>query len=78
MLRIEVRDARAGRVVISFNIPWALAGLMLNALPDEEKETLRAKGYDVDKILREVQTGKGTILEIVDAKEGKVIKIWID
>jgi len=78
MLRIEVRDGSAGRIVMSFNIPWALAGLMLNALPDEEKETLRAKGYDVDKILREVQTGRGTILEIVDAKEGKVIKIWID
>jgi len=78
MLRIVVMDDRTKKIEFQLNIPWALADLALSAIPDEEKATIRQKGYDINKILKGVQEGRGTILEINDAKERKTIKIWIE
>jgi hypothetical protein len=78
MLRIMIRDDRTKKAVFELNIPWALADLALAAIPEEEKATIRAKGYDINKILRDLQKGQGIVFEINDAKEGKTIKIWIE
>jgi hypothetical protein len=78
MLRIMVRDDRLKKVELELNIPWALADLALAAIPEEEKASIRAKGYDINKILRDLQKGQGTVFEINDLKEGKTIKIWIE
>ena len=78
MLKIVVMDDRTKKIEFELNIPWALADLALAAIPEEEKATMRMKGYDINKILKELQSVKGRILEINDAKEGKTIKIWIE
>ena len=78
MLKIVVMDDRTKKIAFQLNIPWALADLALGAIPEEEKATMRMKGYDINKILKELQSVKGQILEINDAKEGKTIKIWIE
>lgn len=78
MLRIAVRDNRTNKVEFELNIPWALADLALAAIPEEQKASIRAKGYDINKILHDLQNGRGTVFEVNDAKEGKTLKIWIE
>jgi len=75
MLRINISGG--GEEKFEFSIPWVLADLALSALSEEDKASLRAKGYDVARIIRDVQSAKGKILEIV-AEGGKRIRIWID
>jgi outer membrane protein assembly factor BamD (BamD/ComL family) len=78
MLRIMVRDDRTNKVEFELNIPWALADLALAAIPEEQKASIRTKGYDINTILRDLQNGRGTVFEVNDAKDGKTIKIWIE
>jgi hypothetical protein len=74
ILRIQV--LQGGKKKVDINIPWALADLALQAIPDEEKSVMRRKGYDLDRIINELaKTGK-SIIEIND--EGSVIRIWIE
>lgn len=75
VLKIRVIDQRSKKEEFSLNIPWALADLALGAIPDKDKATMRRKGYDLDKIIRDLKK-IGSIIEIAD--EGKVIKIWIE
>lgn len=74
MLRIFIAGERDEK--FEFSIPWSLADLALAALSEEDKAALRAKGYDIAKIIRDVQSAKGNILEIT--ADGKRIKIWIE
>ena len=75
VFHIQVFDEASGRASLSINIPWALADLALSAIPDDEKRALRAKGYEINKILDALKS-IGSIVEI--HSEGKHIKIWID
>jgi tetratricopeptide (TPR) repeat protein len=77
VLHFQVVDTRTGKIVFSLNIPWFLGDLALSAVSERDRALLKAKGYDFDKILRELKSGKGTILEINDEEEGKKIKIWL-
>jgi len=76
MLKIRVFEAGKKKIKLSLDIPWALADLALAAIPEEEKESMRREGYDLDKIMRELTRVKGNIIEI--KSEDSVIKIWID
>lgn len=76
VLRIMISGRDEGKVNIS--IPLALADLALQALSDESKSALRRKGYDLDRILSDLERAGGSVLEIRDEKEGSFIKIWID
>jgi tetratricopeptide (TPR) repeat protein len=78
MLRFQVYDNRNKKLEVAVSIPWALADLFLSAVPEKERQEMRAEGYDIDRILRDLQSAKGTIIEINVAKEGKIIKIWIE
>jgi len=60
---------------LKINIPWALADLALGAISEEEKALMREKGYDLDRIVKEL-TEIGEIIRIED--EDTIIKIWID
>jgi outer membrane protein assembly factor BamD (BamD/ComL family) len=62
---------------VELNLPWALADLVLSAMDEEDKASLRAKGYDVNKIMKDVARSKGTILRI-EGEDGSVFEIWID
>ena len=74
MLRVFIGGDRGER--IEFSIPWSLADLALGALSEEDKAALRAKGYDIAKIIRDLQSAKGNFIEII--ADGKRFKIWIE
>jgi hypothetical protein len=74
LLRIQVVEN--GRTTVDINIPWALASLALEAMPEAEKAKMRAKGYDLDRVLTELAKSKSSILEIND--EGSRVRIWIE
>jgi len=76
ILKIRVFKKGKKKAELSVNIPWALADLALNAIPEKEKELMRKEGYDLDKIIKELNEFKGNIIEIKD--EESIIKIWID
>jgi outer membrane protein assembly factor BamD (BamD/ComL family) len=76
VLKIRVIDQRTKKEEVAINIPWALADLALGAIPETDRATMRKKGYDLDKIIKNLTRSKGNIIEI--SNEGKVIKIWIE
>jgi hypothetical protein len=77
LFHIQIIDERTKKAELSLNLPWALADLALAGMSEDDRALLRGRGYDIDRILKELKSG-GNILEINDAKEGKSIKIWID
>lgn len=76
LLRIEAIDESSGRIALSLSLPRALADLALAAIPEQEKRALRAKGYDIQKIMAELESARGKIVEI--SFEGKRLRIWLD
>lgn len=77
LFHIQIFDERTKKAVLSLNLPWGLADLALAGMSENDRAMLRGRGYDIDRILKELKAG-GNILEIRDEKEGKSIKIWID
>lgn len=75
MLCIRVYKIGEKEASFTLNIPWALADLALSSIPEEEKETIRKEGYDLDEIMDKLTKIKGNILEIKG--EDSIIKIWI-
>jgi|WetSurMetagenome_2_1015567.scaffolds.fasta_scaffold47874_2 hypothetical protein len=78
MLRIEVVDENTRKVVFKLAIPWALADLALTAIPDDQKAAIRAKGTDINRILRDLQASRGTVFEVADPKGNTLLRIWIE
>lgn len=76
ILKIRVYNKLEKKLKLSLNIPWALADLAFGAIPEEERVLMRKKGYDLDKIVKELMEFEGNIIEI----EGEeiIIKMWID
>jgi len=68
---------RGSKEKVELNLPWALADLVLSSMDEEDKASLRAKGYDINKIMKDITRSKGTILRIV-GEDGSVFEIWID
>ncbi len=77
MLKIRIRKAGQKEPSFSLNIPFALAGLALSAMDEEDKAAIRKKGYDLNKIMNELAKSKESILRIA-GDDGTVIEIWID
>jgi len=73
-IRVMVRGSREPE--IAFNIPWALADLALRAIPEEDRASLRAEGYDLDKIIEQLTKTKESLIEIRGVN--RIIKIWIE
>lgn len=65
-----------GNLKVNLAIPWSLADLALRTVDEESKEILRKKGYDIDRILRELKEFKGEILEI--KSEDSIVRIWVE
>lgn len=74
ILNIEVYQN--GEIKFKLSIPWSLADLALKAIDDKEKALLEEKGYDVNRIIRELTEYEGNILEI--RSEDSLIKMWVD
>jgi len=78
-LRITVIVEGQREPVFSLNIPWALADLAFQAIPEKDKAALRAEGYDLDKIVHQLTRIRGNIIEIRPREDKtRVIKIWIE
>ena len=78
-LRITVIVQGQREPVFSLNIPWALADLAFQAIPEKDKAALRAEGYDLDKIVHQLTRIRGNIIEIRPRDDKtRVIKIWIE
>jgi hypothetical protein len=77
MLRIRIWKKGLKNPEVSLNIPWALADLALSAMNEEDKLSLRKKGYDLNKIMNELAKSKESILRI-EGEDGSIIEIWIE
>ncbi len=77
LFHIHILDAGTNKAELSLNLPIALADLALAGIAQKDKDLLREKGYDIDRIIKDLKS-TGTLLEIKDEKDGKIIKIWID
>jgi hypothetical protein len=77
VLKIRIYEKGRREPSLSLNIPWALADLALSSIPEEDMAKLHKKGYDIDRIVRDLSRDKGTIFEVV-GDDGSVIKIWIE
>lgn len=78
-LRITVIVQGQREPVFSLNIPWALADLAFQAIPEKDKAALRAEGYDLDRIVHQLTRTRGNIIEIRPHDDKtRVIKIWIE
>lgn len=75
-LRILVEKRGKKEPEISLSIPWSLADLALQAIPERDKERLRNQGYDIERIIQDLTKNRGQIIEIRD--EDTTIKIWIE
>lgn len=78
MFHVDITDERTGRSLLSVSLPLSLADLVLGALPEEDLRTLKAKGYDVSAITKDLRRKRGLLLSIRDPDSLKTIKIWID
>lgn len=74
MLVLSVYDKKSKRNSVSITIPFALARLALESLPDKDKTKITDKGYDITRILDSlVRTGQ--IFQLDD--EETTVKIWL-
>ncbi len=76
MFHLRITE-KGSKEKVELNLPWALADLVLSSMDEDDKASLRAKGYDVSKIMSDLAKSKGTILRIV-GDDGSVFEIWID
>jgi len=76
-LKIRTYTIEAGKKehTFSINIPFALARLALDALPDKEKDAISKKGYNLDNILKTL-VDNHDILKI--EAEDFIIELWLE
>ncbi len=77
IMYIRIYKEGRERPALKLNIPWALADLAFSAISDEDKVRLRRKGYDLDRIVRQLLVLEGEVLEIYDEDDGVIFRIWI-
>lgn len=75
MLVIQSVDKKTKIESFLLKFPFALAGLAMDSLPEDAKEKLEEKGYDLDEIINTI-VEKGEILKI--ESESAIFKIWIE
>ena len=75
MLHLVIKSLKGDEPGFELAIPWALADLALSAIPDDAKAEIRKEGYDLDRLVRELDEFTGKIFEI--RSEDSIIKIWI-
>ncbi len=68
-LRIRIMEKGSSKPTLSLELPWALADLILSAIPEKERQALRRKGYDLDKIIDHLS--RRNLLRIED-EEGSI------
>jgi hypothetical protein len=77
MLRMRITKKGQKEPVVSINIPWSLADLALNAMDEEDKAAMRAKGYDINRIMDDLAKSREKIVRI-EGEDGGIIEIWVE
>ncbi len=75
MIKIRVWTKGKKEAELSLDLPWVLADLTVSAILDSQKDVLRKKGYDVDKIMKQIVESR-EILRIEG--DDSIIEIWIE
>jgi tetratricopeptide (TPR) repeat protein len=75
VLVIKSANKKTKEETFSLKIPFALAELAMNSLPEDAKEALREEGYDLDAIINTI-VQKGEILKI--ESKTTIFRIWIE
>lgn len=74
-LMIRAYNKKEKKDTISISIPFGLARLALEALPEKEKRLLEKKGYHLDELLKTLTESR----EIIRIEVEEIIfKIWIE
>lgn len=75
MLVLKAEDKKNKKESFSLRIPFVLAQLAIESLPDKEKKMLEEKGYRLEQIINTiVETGELIKIE----SEDSVFRIWIE
>ena len=75
MLSLQIYDKKQKKDSFSISIPFALARLALDSLPEGDKRVLNKKGYNAEKIL-DLIVKPGSVFKF--DTEDIIIKIWIE
>jgi tetratricopeptide (TPR) repeat protein len=75
VVSIRVEDKGSKKETFTLNIPFVLAQLALDSLPQKDKKLLEKKGYKLDEILDTI-VKTGEILRI--ESDETIFKIWIE
>lgn len=73
-IKIQITHKKSGKTRFEISIPFDLARLALESLPDSAKKALKKKNYNIDRIIRDL-TLSGEIFKF--DQDGQVVKIWI-
>jgi hypothetical protein len=77
VLRIRVWKKGQKAPQVSISIPWSLADLALGAMSEQDKAAMRAKGYDISRILSDLAKSKQKLFRL-EADDGTIFEIWIE
>jgi len=75
MIKIQITEKGKPEKVF-LQVPLFLADLVIHSLDEETKKSMRAKGYQIDQLLKNLSQKTGVIMEIRDGDSH--IKIWIE
>ena len=80
LLHIEVKDDSSERPRVNVNIPLELVSVGLQMIPADTREKLKGRGFDLENIIKLIQTGvEGKLVEVEhekkDGKERVVVEI---
>jgi len=76
LIKIRIYEKGKKTASVSVNFPLALADLALQAMPEEDKNRIRQKGYNLDRLLDDLAKSREKLVRIED--EGNLIEIWIE
>lgn len=76
LVKIRIYEKGKKTPVVSINLPLSLADLAIQAIPEEEKASLKQKGYDLNRILNDLARSKEKLVRIEE--DGNIVEIWIE
>jgi len=76
LVKIRIYEKGNKAPSVSINLPLSLADLAIQAIPEEEKASLKQKGYDLNRILSDLARSKEKLVRIEE--DGNIIEIWIE
>lgn len=76
LVKIRMYEKGKKTPTVSINLPLSLADLAIQAIPEEEKASLKQKGYDLNRILSDLAKSKEKLVRIEE--DGNIIEIWIE